>query len=270
MVRAETRLPSVQRLKWGTSFRYSASGECRIEPWGVQMAYRSIMAVFSLPIIVLFSSPPALSDVAVTAGNINGQIRYFQSPHSANETEARRTSERMCLQSGARGCQWLLTIPTGICGAVAISPDRRTVGRASLPDSVNTGAGALLQCQEASGTNCDVTWSYCYPGADERAFPRNRNAIVLEPPPSKDLDLCKQSHVIDEAIGACTRLIKSETLKGTALARIYFYRSFRWMAKGNNDQSASDLFEAQHLDPDQSFATSRFNFDEFGVVIPSP
>jgi hypothetical protein len=229
------------------------------------------------PIEQLF--PPEAADaraargaMAVAAGKIKGQIRYFPSPDFDNENDARRVSERMCSQSGATDCQWLLTVPTGECGAIAVSTDRRTAGRASLPDSVNTDAAALMQCQEHGGAKCDVTWSYCYPGADQRAFPRNRTAITLGTPlgASKDWEKCKQSHSTDEAIAACTRIIKSGTLQGTALAQVYFYRSARWMAKGNTEQWSNDVAQSQQLDSDQSFAASRFEIDKFGIVVPKP
>ena len=203
---------------------------------GVKMAYRSIMTWFSVPIALLCSSP-ARSDISVSVGNVDGQLRYFQSPHHDNGDDARRNSERSCMQSGAKDCQWVLTIPTGICGAIAISPNRRTIGRASLPDSVNAGAAALGQCRESSKAKCDLAWEHCYAGADERAFPRHPTAVELQPSisGSKDWDMCTQSESVDGAIAACTRVIKSGKLQGTALAKAYFYRSARWMAKGNTE-----------------------------------
>src|SRR5262245_61150390 len=53
----------------------------------------------------------------------------------------------------------------------------------------------------------------------------------------------------DAAIAACSRLIASGRLRGTELAKAYYFRGVEYRDKGDLDRALADLGQAIKLDP---------------------
>ena len=93
------------------------------------------------------------------------------------------------------------------------------------------------------------------------------SAICLtKPARADDLIACSKSKAVNEAIAACTRVIKSGKLSGRPLARVYFFRMARWQAKGDQDRVLEDWSEVSKHDPTFIDKPLNFDIDKSGIV----
>lgn len=118
----------------------------------------------------------ATADFSVAVGRDSAGINFYESNHFADGDDARRAAITACRNAGATGCRIVVTVPTGICGAIADLTGGPNLYGASRPDSANAKSAALSNCHEATGGTCWIIWSNCYRGADERLAAASRTA----------------------------------------------------------------------------------------------
>jgi hypothetical protein len=84
---------------------------------------------------------------------------------------------------------------------------------------------------------------------------------------AQDQILCAKHKSINEAIAACTRLIQSSRLTKRELAYVYFLRSMRWKAQGDDQRMQDDYRESLKNDPFfQNKLSTLLELDKSGVV----
>jgi hypothetical protein len=116
------------------------------------MRHRSILAMIAALVGLLASQGPAFADFGAIAYDQHncavGRSWHYDNP--------RRAADVALSECGHRGCQVILEVGPGQCGAIAVTPDCHGYGWAKRESRDGAKFGAMENCQKSNAGQCSV------------------------------------------------------------------------------------------------------------------
>jgi hypothetical protein len=161
-----------------------------------------------------------------------------------------------------------------VSGSVCIQQDAVDCGNGVFCAAGQKCSGG--RCLPRDAVDCGQGKYYCNPGMvcvgteeciTEAEAARRQSDAQKKAQLAQDQILCAKHNSINEAIAACTRLIQSSQLTKRELAYVYFLRSMRWKAQGDDQRMQDDYRESLKNDPFfQNKLSTLLELDKSGVV----
>jgi len=161
-----------------------------------------------------------------------------------------------------------------VSGSVCIQQDAVDCGNGVFCAAGQKCSGG--RCLPRDAVDCGQGKYYCNPGMvcvgteeciTEAEAARRQSDAQKKAQLAQDQILCAKHNSINEAIAACTRLIQSSQLTKRELAYVYFFRSMRWKAQGDDQRMQDDYRESLKNDPFfQNKLSTLLELDKSGVV----